>query len=265
MNSSEKNTLNQGVETISNQEKYHKYLDNILNRQLSPENIFTYTADALDDVISLAQTVVADYTAAEYLQQADVNRRDLEEAAFESCGLNNIGTILDYIADRADDVNKIKELVDRAKVGSCVILPSNRQDPKISKEYIDGSFGENVTIPRLETILMVLKNYSDVNIEDEGQCRVTSGVFDSKMMRQQVYYMVEASTVNRLFFVCNEEKNATYVFNTSILHEKGIMIDDSLLFETSSSASNKKPFLINFSISPVKFLLYLTFLPIPLF
>jgi hypothetical protein len=63
----------------------------------------------------------------------------------------------------------------------------------------------------------------DFEIEPQ-ELSILEGEITSEMMRHSPYYRVTIDSLNRVAYICDEEGNATYIFDTAILTENGIDI-----------------------------------------
>ncbi|MEI6850669.1 MAG: hypothetical protein WCK26_01750 [Candidatus Saccharibacteria bacterium] len=196
---------------------YRGELVDILSRQLNPESIDSYANDALDDLISLVQKTTDSFS----LQNIDVydSARQMESAAFEYYELGDVETVLDNIADKVDEISQIDRIIDGATICKDIIIPTDKS-PKITEGK--GGFETNGSIPRLKTVLFVLSNDFDVDLNNSDQINLKKGLMADEMVRHDSYYLIEAPVLKRTILVCDEEGNATYVFNNSLMNESNI-------------------------------------------
>lgn len=209
------------LSSIEQQTDFESDINEILNRKLTPENIDHYADDALDDLVEVVDSALKAFrqqpTVAGGTERAD------EHAAFTYYGLNpdTIENTLDHVAETADEIRKLDVLLDEiTEHSNGVIIPPGDRGIEVTPG--DGSFNEKRSIERTKTVLFVLKNNFDVDLRNSKEFKVTSGVLGDTMMRAQSYKMLEISALDRVLFVCDEEDNATFVFDTTRL-EKLVM------------------------------------------
>lgn len=197
---------------------YQEQIDSVLNRPLTPENIDKYADDALDDLIQVAQSAMSDYSVQPTLNFNDTYSR--ETAAFNYFHLDNIESILDFVSLKASEIKQLDALIYQATIIANVILP-----PDSSQALRIGSgngMKPKELIPRLKTTLFILSNEFDIDPNDPEQITITQGTNRDKMVRDESYYYVEAHGLQRSFLICDEEGNASYVFDTSKLALAGL-------------------------------------------
>lgn len=216
--------MNQQIERsleIEKQSTFQQRIDAITGRQLRPEIIDSYADDALEDLISVVDDVTAAYEAHPVVYEETA--RQHERAAFAYYGLNaaTIEETLDHIACIADEIHALDETISRiTQQTNHVIIRSDSHINEIVPN--DGSFEQKQTIPRLKTLLFVASKEFGINLNDEEQVRVHTGLVKAEMMRGESYRCVELPGLGRTIFVCDEQGNATYVFNNERLIANGI-------------------------------------------
>lgn len=193
-------------------------LDVITNRSLSVEVIDTYAEQALNDLIDLIQHVSTAYSRQP--SYSFENAKDLENAAFTYFELSQIEEILDHIVDKAREISQLDQTIARAQVIDQIIVPPDPQETNITSG--DGTFEEKTIIPKLKTLLFILSNDFEVNIQDKKQTQITKGLVSEDMLRKTSYHLVEVPRIDRAVLICDEEGNATFVFNTDLLGQIGI-------------------------------------------
>ena len=207
----------------SNATSYAIQLDAILSQPLTPEIINDYGQHALDKVVEFAGHVVADFkiqvmTASQHVGAA------VEKSAFAYFGLRDIESVLDHLAIIVASINEISIRSQNVVEANRVILPPDKAKRAITPG--NGSFEKPAIIPRLMTILFVLRHSFDVDIQDTGQVVLRKGVLKEEMVRKISYVLVDAAKLNRTILVCDEEGNATFVFDQRLLEQHSISIQD---------------------------------------
>lgn len=197
---------------------FHATLTQIQGKPLSPDNINTYASDALADLIKLTDSIIGDY-AREQPSDAAYGK-ELEDKAFEHFGLGNLGNILNYVASKELELGRIDELIEKVENTNTVIVPPNGEIQLIQEN--DGSFGKKSIISRTKTLLFILSNDFNVNIEDPNELTLRTGVLSGNMMRKLSYFLINVPKLKRTILSCDEEGNVTYIFDDNVLKAKGI-------------------------------------------
>lgn len=209
---------------------YKNQLDDILGRQLTPENIDTYADEALNDVVHLVEQATAGYNLSP--THSFETTRQAEEAALAYHGLGNVETILDHIADKADEIQSLDKFIADTLTNDVVYLP-----PDIVRGIVTGEgkhqLIEKEHIARLKTVLFVLANEFDVDIHDPEQLERSRGVLRNNMMRKESYYTLHLPGLKRDIMICDEEDNISFVFDDEKLEGLGVNHKD--LAELSKS------------------------------
>jgi len=157
---------------------------------------------------------------------------------FESYGIENFESeqniqAINYAISNADKHDVfVDEVINRANKINETILPADNVD-NFSLQEGSGSFERKSLIPRLRVTLLLLQNQFDVNIEDEDKLKLTKGMVSDSSMRKESYYSIEIPELDRDILICDEEGNATFVFDNKVLSELSIT-NDSLLRLTKS-------------------------------
>jgi hypothetical protein len=198
-------------------------LDDILSATLTVDSIDTYADDALNDLIDLVGR-----TTEVYSHQPTVNldtKTATETAAFAYYGLGDVETMLDHIADKANELRDIDGLISRVETVDTIITPTDLMNA-VNPSGMGGEFQKKMTIPRLKTLLFILSNEFAIDLHDDEQLGIQKGLLGSDMMRKESYYLVTAPTIERTVLVCDEEGNATFVFDNAVLKESDVSSAD---------------------------------------
>lgn len=198
--------------------------DRIMNKELSPENIDTYTEKAVQELVELVDAVLAKYR--EIAQTDGFAKNTVEDAALRLYGLSNINEILSYISEKEKEIKRLDSVVLEAVNSGSVIVPPQKLGAEVTVG--SGSFDEKKIIPRTKTILFILNNDFDIDIQNQEELVLKTGVLADNMMRKLSYVMIEVPKLKRTILACDEEGNVTYVFDCSDLLKLGIS-DDSLI------------------------------------
>jgi len=193
----------------------------IMSRPLSPENIDSYAEDAVKDLIGLIDSILEDYGKQ---APANLTKKELEDAALKHCGLTGINEALDHISSKAEEIKQLDEVIDKAVNTNNVMVPPQTTDAHIVEG--SGTFKEKLTIARTKTLLFILSNDFDIDVQDPEKLSLTTGILTDKMMRELSYSMIEVPELERIIICCDEEGNTTYIFDRSALEKNGISGSD---------------------------------------
>ena len=86
-------------------------------------------------------------------------------------------------------------------------------------------------------MLYILQN--DFEIEFKN-IPIKEGITTSKMMRQTSYTRVEISDLERVVYICDEEGNASYIFDARKLAEQKITLEELDLDDKEGSDLEKE-------------------------
>ncbi len=206
---------------INTQNGFLDRIHTITQRQLTAEGIDSYADDALNDLVDVIGDTVHAYNHQPTTMGG--NHLETEKAALHYFGLDpeTVETTLDYIALISDQIQELDAAITSiSSVSSEIIVPPASEHTEIVAG--DGSYIEKQRIPRLKTLLFILTNEFDVDLHDPTQIRITCGAVKNDMMRGDSYNLVEIPGIERTVLVCDEEGNATYVFNNAKIREQFI-------------------------------------------
>lgn len=211
------------INKVEAQQDLRKDLDDILDRSLSPESIDTYADQAFKDLVGLAERTTEAYSHQPTIS-ADTPK-ELEDAAFNYYALGDIDGLLNHIAQTADDIRGLDAVIARASELHKIILPPDI--PRVSRGTKTGeSIQEKEVTPRTKTILFILEKEFGVDVHDRSQLIIQKGITGDEMMRKHSYYLLQIPELHRSIYVCDEEGNATYIFDDSQLEEAAITHED---------------------------------------
>ena len=205
-------------------EKYKNKLEGILHKTLTVENIDTFADEALEELVMLINDVLDEYNRNEALKpNLDLNKREQEDDAFNKLGLLNIQDTLQRVIEVKDKIDALKVFVSSNKNAKkeTFIPPQSGivNTPDNSGEGLE----EKKLVPRLITLLYLLETDFDIQKEDVS---ITEGGVTSHMMRKTPYVRAEIPDMERIVYICDEEDNASYIFDSEKLVEYGIEIED---------------------------------------
>ncbi|MFA6404690.1 MAG: hypothetical protein WCW03_01700 [Candidatus Paceibacterota bacterium] len=193
-------------------------LSSILEAPLTVENINTFANDALNQLVVFTEDVIQ-----RYKKKIESNKtiREFEDEAYIYYSLPNIGELLDRAQRKIDQIKSIEVFInERLKFTNNVITPPDTLEsvPTSGEE----TFEKKKLIPRLTTLLYILE--TDFSISRD-QVNLIQGQVTEEMMRQTPYFRVEIKPLNRVVYVCEEEGNASYIFDVRKLEEQGLALD----------------------------------------
>jgi hypothetical protein len=195
-------------------EQFRQRLEIILGGTISVENIDTFTIDVLDFLIVLTDDVVAAYTP----EEGSLSGEALENAAFQHYQLQNIGEVLETAQKKLQQIRDIKKFVDEASDNTPEIITPpdgvSRQGDEESSTFEVAGY-----VPRLTMLFYLLEN--DLGIPKE-ETVVVRGSVNSQIMRTKPYYRVEVPELERIVYICDEERNASYVFDRAVVQQHGM-------------------------------------------
>ncbi len=213
------------IETLKTESK--KRLHDILHAPLTVENIEHFTDEALDKTVDLVKDLINEYQINPLLEgDLSLDIEQQEDTVCEKLELPNIPEILDRILEVKSKIDNIKKFLEESKKESDdVITPPDQLE---SQGIIpgDATYEKKKLIPRLLTLMYILETDFDINVKDTKQVQILEGKVTSDMMRQIPYVRMTIPQLNRAVYVCDEEGNASYVFDTEKLGELHISLDD---------------------------------------
>lgn len=199
-------------ETNTKNPDFQKQIDAITDRSLSPENIDSYADEALEDLVEVVRNVTAAYAHEPTIVHE--TGADQEHAAFSYFGMNadQIEATLDHVADLSEEIAALDDFIKtHANNGSNVVTPPSAMERAVIAG--SGLFEEKAQIPRLKTVLLLLKHQFGIDLEDEAQICIIPGKVTSDMMRQTPYNLIDLPVLDRMIDVCDEKENKTFVFD----------------------------------------------------
>lgn len=188
----------------------------ILDTKLTPDNIDNYADKALEDLIDLINQASRQYEYNPTIP-VDMSEREYEEHILAQFGLTNIEQTLDHIANISEELHDIDSIINDLAVKSTerrdIILPPDERSVNISPS--NGSFCEKNSVSRLKTTLFAIQQEFGYDLRDAESVQLNRGIVTDDMMRDESYTQITLPEQNRTVFVCDEEGNATFVFDTT--------------------------------------------------
>ena len=208
----------QSLESLK--EVYQQRLDAILYSQLTVENIETFAKEALSKMVDLVDDLLVEYknNPGVRSQEPPLSSSEQEDVACQIFSLPNISEILDEITKVGDTIDSLKIYLDTQTEQIETIITPPQPDHMVEKREGTGDFKKRIS-PRLLTLLYIIKHDFELAPED---VEITQGSVNPKMMRQTPYVRVKIPNLNRVVYVCDEEGNASYIFDLQKLEKIGL-------------------------------------------
>ncbi len=212
----------QSLESLK--ETYKERLDAILDKQLTVENIEIFADEALSETVQLRDEILKEYSRNPnfHARPTTLNIQEQENDAFAILGLPDIQDILQSIIDVKGKIDALKiHIHTNVEKVDTVITPPQ---PNYSTEVKEGKGGfQKRLFPRLLTLLYILEHDFDLTPAD---VKITQGAVTPEMMRQTPYMRVEIPDMERAVYICDEEGNVSYIFDTKKLAEQGLTSEE---------------------------------------
>lgn len=251
--------------------------EKIFQSQISPENIFSFYNKSLNGLIDIVDESVSEYIKIKQesgpAQELKLVGKELEDEALNYFGIKSVADALDAIQSRDSVIEGIeKEIIQATGISKEVFVPPNDNEKYLINAGSGRGFDEKKLMSRLVTLIYILQNdlglYLNFKIEDGEvenakieraemdtkqeqekqedrgeEIKITRGEVRDNMMRDEPYYKVEVFSKDRVIFICNEEGNASFIFDVAKLEEiKKENLDNQELQSVSLETLNKNTF-----------------------
>jgi len=216
-------------------DEFKKRFNEIINKPLTIDNIDSFADDALNELIVLIGEIKEEYENRHLIEEGQqIDQNTLESLACVEYGLPETSPILDLITKKVSQLEQIDDFINNNIIQrNEVIVPPDQ----ISPEFGNGEGREKKDpsiIPRLKTLLYILE--ADFSL-DLKELTLTQGQNTKEMVRKLSYVTVEAPEINRVVQVCDEEGNASYIFDLAEMEKHGISVED--LNQTTKEEKNE--------------------------
>jgi hypothetical protein len=203
-------------------DEFKKRFNEIINKPLTVDNIDSFADDALNELIVLIGEIKEEYENRHLIEEGQqIDQNTLESLACVEYGLPETSPILDLITKKVSQLEQIDDFINNNIIQrNEVIVPPDQ----ISPEFGNGEGREKKDpsiIPRLKTLLYILE--ADFSL-DLKELTLTQGQNTKEMVRKLSYVTVEAPEINRVVQVCDEEGNASYIFDLAEMEKHGISV-----------------------------------------
>lgn len=233
-------------------EKFKSFIESkinsLMNRQISPSNIFHFYDDFLNGLVDISGEVLNKYIKETRVPNKSDREKGLQEdEAFKYFNINSIGETIDSMSEIVEKrEERLKEMTDeisaRSQIDRKVFVPPDRED-KFLVTPGNGGWKEREYIPRLLTLVYILENDLDLKLKDNQDIIINQGINDKEMMRKESYVRVSIPELNRIVYICNEEGNASFVFDKKTIKENNILefdLDDYSKIDFKALIENNK-------------------------
>ena len=207
-------------------EKYQQKIDDILSVGLTAENIDIYSDNALEGLTSLIDEIKND-SSYKWDFTLNLSTREQENEMFRRILGIDVDNVLEGIIRIGDDIKHLGSVVN-----------NHRQDRE-QKTYVPteklgfiaivangGDFSRAPIVPKAKTTLFLLENDFGVDLNNEKEFQMFTGVNSENMMRQVSYDIINLPLLNRAILSCDEIGNRTFIFDTGKFEEKDISLDN---------------------------------------
>lgn len=196
-----------------------------MHKELSVENVENFAEEALSETIKLNDDIMAEYMNNPEIHVGQMTDREHEDKAYEIFELDNINKILESINEVKTEIEFLKiRIRENTKSTGEIMVPPQPEYPTRIQEKQGGEMEEKRAFPRVLTLFYILKH--DFNIDPTSQnTPKEEGIVTREMRRKIPYERVEIPELNRVVYLCEEEGNISYIFDTEKLGEHGITLE----------------------------------------
>jgi len=193
-------------------DRFQQDLNNIIYKKINPEEIDYYAKEALEKLIGLIDLTQQTYFNSPLYRDATFQSdKEKEDQILQHFNLGSVGLILDHIFKIEQEIKSIDQVIDNASDTDSMILPNDNHS--IIIENKTSNQPKIKVFPKTKTTLFVLlKNFS-IDFNDQQQFKIEKGNNHPNSFRKSSYYMITLPNLQRTIFVCDEDKNATYIIN----------------------------------------------------
>ena len=204
---------------------FQQRLAGILGVQLTVENIEAFASEALQTTIKLTEDILTEYRRNPASSATGLSGAEEEDAAFKVFDLPDISQILDSIMNLQEEIESLQEYLGRQTEQTSEVNtpPATGSGVKIQKGA--GGWQEKKIFPRLLTLLYILEHDFDIPLSP-SDVPISWGDIEPDMMRQTPYARVEIPVLQRVVYLCEEEGNASYIFDTERLEKIGLTSEE---------------------------------------
>lgn len=194
--------------------------DAIVHPNITVDTIDTFAETTLTELIELIKTAVEEYKK-NHNEFPEIPA-ELEDTALAAYGLADVGEYLSNIQEKITELRQLDVVISTMVLPIIprVIIPPDAK--ALSLEEGSQTFSsEKELIPRFKLLLYILKNHFGIDLHEVYAMK---GIIRENMMRQESYITVAIPGLERVVQICEEEGNASYVFDAKLMNEKHISL-----------------------------------------
>lgn len=203
---------------LDNSEVFRTRLSDILSRELTPSQIDSYAENALIDLIDLVDDVVNTHKLQTGIEANTSS--ESENIAFDYYNLGSIESTLDHVAGLSNKIEHLNTYIEHMPVSATEYVQPDYSPVEIIPG--SGTFEEAEHIPRLKTLLFILQNDFNIDINNPEEIDCKKGSISKSRFRHTPYSYVHIPSLNRIILVNDESGNRTFVFDTQVMSDHNI-------------------------------------------
>ncbi len=206
------------VEDVSLPRKFRNELEEVLNSQITVENIELFANRVMEALVSFVGRVVS---ACHF--EMTLSQPEQEELACARFGLPCISEMLDRAEEKRAEIKRLGVLIQEIthNIGIVITPPDQLEQESLIRGGTP--YKERELIPRQLCLLYIFQHDLEIKIEDVS---IERGTVDPEMIRNEPYVRFEVPELQRVVYICDEEGNVSYVFDTSQLKQYSISIEE---------------------------------------
>jgi hypothetical protein len=206
-------------------QKLEKKYTSVLETRISVSNFSGFYEEAINNLIEIVNESIVEYKKINI--DSPLSGKDLEDASLKYFNLISVNETLDIISERVGEISNLEHRIKESEKESQRVFVEPNQDEELNFGNGGSSLEKKGLLPRLQTLIYILENDLKLSLDEEDEIEIYKGQVRKDMMRKEPYYRVYVRKLNRLIYVCNEEDNATFIFNAKeTLEIKGLEILD---------------------------------------
>jgi hypothetical protein len=181
-----------------------KRLKEIISTPLATENLDTYFEEALKDLMSVANQAVSQFQAMH--GRLRLSQTHLEDRAFSFFGIEQLSDVLALLGRKQSEIVAVDAYLQKHSISAPHVIVPPGEGRIVSGS---GGFKKIGMKKRVRTLLYILKD-EGVSLDDLS---LQNGPVSKEMVRHTSYFAIDVPSFNRLLLVCDEENNASYIFD----------------------------------------------------
>ncbi len=200
-------------------------LQKIIFARLTPENILNFAQNALDELISLLDEVHQAMSQIENGNLSDMTEKEKEDYFLDKLGLGNVENVINLIIEKQEQIENIKHNLDKSiqDVNFIITPPDEKESKLLPGEKTEQ---DKRLIPRLLTLMYILEEDYEIDTTDISEVVKTRGIVSADMIRRTPYVRTHIRSLDRIVYTCDEEGNASYIFDLSEVRKCGYQVEE---------------------------------------